>query len=1109
MTRSRIYSRIASVISLTLVLSMLMTGSSSPASGSDPPLSRWSVVWDVEQEFEVLSWADTGNPMIIEIDGTERTVSPAFDPFSLLDGASKDAVRRSPQWLNSSLTMKLLSLDASTGSKYSALINDGSIPKQYIDEIAFSIASAPKEVLSHPLVDPMVFLDNVVAMYSMDAHLDYVRIVDSDHADGQRSTVEYRLQSGNRTLPHEIYYKYLVPPINTMELPSYIDPDSRSHSDRANGSFWRSHLFNMTDDPGYPILKDYLKNQTYLWKGNVNDLDDNGALGAAARWQREVMPQFGIPPEANRTKQPIVHYKNHWGMCGENSDLLTASLKIALIPAVQVVDFGTWHAWNHFYEDGWHLIRAYDGRVDDPFAEGSPGAVSAFSALDPDGSVFDATSLYTFTSNMTVNVLDAHGIPVDGALVVVGTEDSFNNPYGIGLIANTTDASGAASFKVGFNFDYYVRVISHIGDHPETPGTLTLAYPLAGIGQDHFYNVTLNSTMFPFMNEPVNASGQDARYTLLLNDLRQRTRSFDDHLLRGNTLERNGSSTLPVMVLNDENLTLFRSGLGFIPSYILLLEPGKNASLVLDGPGYNIVAGALSPNTISFVSMRVLIESAVVVPDAIILSPSPGTYYSDETITFTGGLLPGESDRVTYLWTSSALFEPISEELEFSMSLPIRNHTITFTVFHDGVFASKAKVDISVVRRNAPPVANISSPIEGEKFLLGTSISFYSEGTLDPDGDPLTYVWSDMDRNEIISLSSGFSMRFAPGTHNVSLNVSDGLGGYGTDTVTFSVVPGNNPPSSFITSPASGSVFYSDTRIIFSGGGSYDIDGDPITFSWSSSIDGLLSEEMEFDTFLSIGDHTVTLNVSDGELFSFSSVIVSVIERPPPVNLPPVANISSPIDGSHYGVMEYVTFESEGSFDPEGAEIQYSWFVDGIHRSVEPTFSMRLPAGLHSIRLMVWDGELYDNASARVLVIDMMPVMVLRINGTIHESGLIRVKEGENVTFDMSDSFDPDMTSLTYLWRLDDVNISTDPSVKLSFAPGTYTLEHIVMDGTGLDTVGSVPIVCIAREIVPPEEEGVERTDMWIWVPVLIIAVMLLLTIVFLLLRRRLAYSEE
>lgn len=107
---------------------------------------------------------------------------------------------------------------------------------------------------------------------------------------------------------------------------------------------------------------------------------------------------------------------------------------------------------------------------------------------------------------------------------------------------------------------------------------------------------------------------------------------------------------------------------------------------------------------------------------------------------------------------------------------------------------------------NKPPVAVIDGPYSGE---VGKSIYFYSAGSYDPDGDPLTYSWRFGDGGTSTS-SNPIHVYSSAGTYTVSLTVSDGRGGSSSAstpcTITKPYVPPPEPEPSFLTISAPSSV---------------------------------------------------------------------------------------------------------------------------------------------------------------------------------------------------------------------------------------------------------------------------------------------------------------
>ncbi|RLF25654.1 MAG: hypothetical protein DRN01_06120 [Thermoplasmata archaeon] len=347
----------------------------------------------------------------------EKTISPCINGFS---EKVKDAVARSPRWIQKPLSRQFHSIDA---EPYADLILN--VSKKYVDEIAFTIAFS--SVGNVPPVD--LVKDNVFSLYEADEWLDYVRIVDYDEGDGNYySTIRYRvIEDGVEKVleyPPEVYYWYVVHPEAAGEEPSYV-----------YNRFWRSYLFNH-NDIGYPLLKEKLSGIRYLWDNesyfqpkqrswewSINNHPT--AVEAVSYWIGKTVPAQAT---GDRPGQPNVIAHEHNGWCGELQKIAVAALRTSLVPSVGVCDLGEDHVWREFYERGWHENDNWwsdgGGAVDKPdvYVYGWGKDISALFAWKGDDSIYDVTSRYIHPENRrTVRfvVTDMRHQPVDGARVVV------------------------------------------------------------------------------------------------------------------------------------------------------------------------------------------------------------------------------------------------------------------------------------------------------------------------------------------------------------------------------------------------------------------------------------------------------------------------------------------------------------------------------------------------------------------------------------------------------------------------------------------------------------------------------------------------------------------
>jgi hypothetical protein len=331
-------------------------------------------------------------------------------------------------------------------------------------------------------------------------------------------------------------------------------------------------------------------------------------------------------------------------------------------------------------------------------------------------------------------------------------------------------------------------------------------------------------------------------------------------------------------------------------------------------------------------------------------------------------------------------------------------------------------------------------------------------------------MWKLPDSGMILSEKPSFRRSFPPGNHTVILNVSDPAGLWSRTTVNFSVMEPNRSPIVVIAEPKSWDQFYEDEFVPLSSNGSFDPDGDSINFTWVSSLDGVISVNGTDSVLLSIGLHQIFLWVDDG-LFNVSHYVqIRVLERELPPNLPPVAVISSPGNLEAFHVNEMIQFVS-GSFDPEGSNLTFAWYLNDVRISNESTFSTILTSGTHEVTLVVEDG-IHSNLTSIILIVtDRPPLVEITVNGTLLTVNEVTVLVNDSISFDASGSSDPDGTDLTFVWMVDGIIAGNNPSFDTTFSPGIHMVSLNATDSTGRTVTKLVRVICLERQIDPDDDD--------------------------------------
>jgi hypothetical protein len=282
----------------------------------------------------------------------------------------------------------------------------------------------------------------------------------------------------------------------------------------------------------------------------------------------------------------------------------------------------------------------------------------------------------------------------------------------------------------------------------------------------------------------------------------------------------------------------------------------------------------------------------------------------------------------------------------------------------------------------------------------------------------------------------------------------------------------------------------SDSAVNLSGSGSYDPDGDPLTFHWAfdSTPDGSTTTDMDnpftvndtpnpTTTFTpdAAGTYVVSLIVVDGQGLDSAPdrTTITIHSGDAPVA---EAGVEQSVN-----VGDNVTMDGSGSWDGLGRELSYVWSFARVptHSSLSsltdasltnPTFVPDV-SGLYLIALVVDNG--LESSSPDTTVV--------RVNAGASDAPTADAGEdisGEDCThivLDGSDSFDPNSEPLTYIWDLEErpaastatTDAFADRTAEItSFYPdvdGDYIISLSVHDGVSWSVPDEVDVAVTER----------------------------------------------
>ena len=283
-------------------------------------------------------------------------------------------------------------------------------------------------------------------------------------------------------------------------------------------------------------------------------------------------------------------------------------------------------------------------------------------------------------------------------------------------------------------------------------------------------------------------------------------------------------------------------------------------------------------------------------------------------------------------------------------------------------------------------------------------------------------------------------------------------------TGTIEVLRANTPP---IADAGPDQSVFLGPAVVLDGSGSYDPDGDPVTYAWtfvsrpSGSAAALSGATTVGPTFVPDlkGPYTLQLIVNDGALDSAPDTVVITVQ-----NRPPIAD-AGPDQPGVRGLV--TTLNGIGSSDPDGDPLTYAWTMTSRPAgsaatlsgatTVNPSFVPDVK-GPYELQLIVNDGTV-DSAPDTVVItaLNRPPVADAGPDQS--------VLPGTTVNLDGSGSSDPDGDALTYAWTMTSqpagsaATLSGATTVNPTFTAdliGSYEIQLIVNDGTvdsGPDTV--------------------------------------------------------
>ena len=430
----------------------------------------------------------------------------------------------------------------------------------------------------------------------------------------------------------------------------------------------------------------------------------------------------------------------------------------------------------------------------------------------------------------------------------------------------------------------------------------------------------------------------------------------------------------------------------------------------------NHVPGSPEPNVIAKVS------ASVTEPPTASGVKNVTLWYKTDTVWVSVGLVMQDG-----LWTAS---------------VPGQGEDVSVIFFIEAFDnaenkANTASLGYKIVVPNRSPIAVLMySP---SITYTGVAIDFDGSSSYDLDGTIVSYSW-DFGDGHVASASTVSHSYTDNGEYSVTLRVVDNEGAVGSK-VAIQVVKNRSPVAALTESAA-----LVDKRqvVTFDASPSYDPDGTIVKYFWDFG-DGTTGTGVSVShSYPESGVYTATLTVNDDD-GATDTISTAKIVR----NQAPVAVFTESSSNVH--IDDAVTFNADGSYDPDGTLVNYSWdFGDGKTATGVTVSHASADNGVYFVTLTVTDDDgATGSASVRMTVMNSPPVASFTASaGTVNTD--------EAISFDASASYDVDGTIVSYSWDFGDGTTGTGVSTQHAYSQdGTYTVTLTVTDNDGATDTAS------------------------------------------------------
>ena len=480
------------------------------------------------------------------------------------------------------------------------------------------------------------------------------------------------------------------------------------------------------------------------------------------------------------------------------------------------------------------------------------------------------------------------------------------------------------------------------------------------------------------------------------------------------------------------------------------------------------------------------------------------------TVTLDGGKSNDpDNNAISYQWSFkstppasrlASLVNATSVSPSFTPDV-IGTYTIALVVNDGMVDSDPGTVTIIVVANTTGNSAPIADAGNNQNVYVGDLVTLDAMNSMDPNGDPLTYIWVVYAVPSAVGQSSTLTQVTnptssapsftpdVPGIYVFTLTVSDCML-ESTSSVTVSASVNQAP----LANAGPDQTVEVNSPVTLDGSASSDAENDPLTYTWSflpTATSPVTSVSLSYPTpstatFVpsAVGSYKFALHVNDGRSTSAADTVIINVTLPAGQNSPPIAVITNSDVGLNVAINSTIQLDGSQSYDIDGNPISYLWTIEqkpvgsnvtAVGNSTTPDKASFVAdvVGDYVISLVVNDGQVNSNKTMITVHASTANVAPLAV---ISGSQVQYIHIGESITLDGSTSSDSNLDPLSYLWNVTSkptgstITTSGTGNTAATFLltpdiPGLYHVSLVVNDGV----FNSPAVEVIVDTLIPGE----------------------------------------